>query len=399
MAIYQVTSTFEVPATWRETLMDKVRPGTEESPRNPRVLDLRHGSLRLPAFLPDATLGVVRSLDASDLLQCSVQAVQTNVFHLMQKPGSSTIKALGGLHRMFGWDRPIVTDSGGFQAYSLIRQNAKYGRLTDRGMIFRPEGSSRRYKFTPEKSTQLQIDYGADIVICLDDCTHVDEPRSAQEESIARTVKWAQRCKVEFERRLEQLHVAPEERPLLYAVVQGGGHRDLRQRCAKELLEIGFDGYGLGGWPLDNEGNLLTDIIGYTRELVPRDLPMHALGVGQPANIVTCARIGYRLFDSTMPTRDARHGRLYTFTVKPDSATLDGEWYSYTYIQDRKHIKADVPISPYCDCLCCARYSLAYLHHLFKIKDTLYHRLATMHNLRFMMQLMARLRALLDDGC
>ena len=398
VAIYQETGASEVPVSWRATRMSEERPQMKNRPGTQRVLDLRHGPLQLPVFLPDATLGVVRSLDATDLLQCGIQAVQTNVFHLMQKPGSSTIKALGGLHRAFGWERPIVTDSGGFQAYSLIRQNARYGSLTDRGILFRPEGSSRRYKFTPEKSTRLQIDYGADIVICLDDCTHVDESASAQVESVTRTIGWAKRCKAEFERRAEQLRTPPDERPLLFAVIQGGGDRQLRQRCAEELLQIGFDGFGFGGWPLDSEGNLLTEIIGYTRELIPVDLPMHALGVGQPASIVTCAGLGYDLFDSTMPTRDARHGRLYTFTADPGSATFDGDWYSYKYIQDRKHIKADVPISPYCDCLCCARYSLAYLHHLFKIRDSLFHRLATMHNLTFMVQLLARIRALLAEG-
>jgi len=172
----------------------------------------------------------------------------------------------------------------------------------------------------------------------------------------------------------------------------------LRKRCAEELLEMGFDGFGLGGWPLDSEGNLLIDIIAYVRELIPAEWPTHALGVGQPANIVACANIGYDLFDSSMPTRDARHGRLYTFADDPASSSLEGEWYSYVYIGDRKYIRANLPISPYCDCLCCAKYSLAYLHHLFRIKDTLFYRLATMHNLRFMTQLMARLRASLSDG-
>jgi queuine tRNA-ribosyltransferase len=359
------------------------------------ALQLAHGRLRLPVFLPDATRGVVRSLDSGDLLTCGVQAVQMNVFHLMQKPGSSVIKATGGLHNLFGWDLPIVTDSGGFQVYSLIRQNAKYGKITERGMIFRPESSRRRVNLTPEKSIQLQVSYGADIAICLDDCTHVDEPLSAQQQSVDRTIKWAKRCKAEFQRSMGQRQLPEGHTPLLFAVVQGGGHRDLRKRCAEELLEIGFDGFGLGGWPLDSEGNLLLETIAYIRDLIPAELTLHALGVGQPANVVACARIGYDLFDSTMPTRDARHGRLYTFTMDPASTKLEGEWYSYLYINDSQHIRANVPISPYCDCPCCSSYSLAYLHHLFRVKDTLFYRLATMHNLRFMMQLMARLRALL----
>jgi len=350
--------------------------------------------LPLPAFLPDATLGVVRAVDSRDLERCEVQAVVMNTFHLMQHPGSSTIQALGGLHRMCAWPHPIMTDSGGFQAYSLIRQNPKNGSLTDKGIIFRSEGSDRKFNLSPEKCIQLQIGYGADIVVCLDDCTHVDAPLSVQEESVKRTIDWARRCKAEFQRLVEQKRLEVKDRPLLFAVIQGGGSRDLRKRCADALLEIGFDGFGYGGWPLDSEGNLLTDIIAYTRELVPPHLPMHALGVGHPANVVACARMGYALFDSAMPTRDARHGRLYAFTSDAPSLSAEpkGEWLSYVYVNDDKHTKNDAPVSPFCDCLCCSNYSLGYLHHLFKINDALFLRLATIHNLRFMTQLTKRLR-------
>ena len=365
------------------------------APRTPWSLNLPHGQVALPLFLPDATQGVVRGLDASDLQTVGVDALQMNVFHLMQKPGSSTIKALGGLHEMFGWPRPIVTDSGGFQIYSLIHENPKYGTLTDRGMIFRPEGSERRFQLTPEKSVQLQLEYGADIVVCLDDCTDVDQPGNEQLASVQRTVKWAKRCRAEFDRLLDAKHFT--QRPLLFAVVQGGGDFELRRRCAEELLAIGFDGYGLGGWPLDSKGQLLLDVITWTRELIPPAFPLHALGVGQPANVVACARLGYGLLDSTMPTRDARHGRLLRFDEDPASSSLSGEWFSHVYIQDEKHIRSSQPISPTCDCLCCQHYSLAYLHHLFRVGDSLFFRLATLHNLRFMMQLVARLRSLLAN--
>src|SRR5574340_668798 len=163
------------------------------------TLQLPHGHLRLPAFLPDATLGVVRSVDSVDLERCGIEAVVMNTFHLMQRPGSSTINALGGLHAMSGWPHPIITDSGGFQAYSLIRQNAKYGNINDRGITFQPENSERKFHLTPEKSIQLQISYGADIVICLDDCTHVDDSFEVQQESVRRTIEWAGHCKREFE--------------------------------------------------------------------------------------------------------------------------------------------------------------------------------------------------------
>ncbi len=359
-------------------------------PDSPDLLVTLHGLLPLPAFLPDATQGVVRALDAQDLLACGVPALQTNVFHLMQKPGTSTVQALGGLHRMMGWGRPIVTDSGGFQAYSLIRQDPRSGRLSDRGLAFRPEGAPRKFQFTPEKSIQLQVGYGADILICLDDCTHPEDPPAVQEESVRRTVAWARRCRAEFDRLVQEKRLAAGKRPLLLAVVQGGASLSLRRRCAEELLAIGFDGYGYGGWPLDGAGNLLAEVFAFLRELIPRRFPLHALGVGHPAHVAACVRMGYGLLDSVMPTRDARHGRLYVWN---GPAGLSGDSFSYLYVGDNRHIKAAGPVSPYCDGPCCRRYSLGYLHHLFKLGDGLYQRLATMHNLRFMAQLMERLGA------
>lgn len=343
----------------------------------------------MPVFLPDATFGVVRSVDAADLEQCGVQALVMNTFHLMQSPGSSTIQSLGGLHQMSGWRRPIVTDSGGFQAYSLIHQNPKNGTLTDRGILFRAEGTDRKIQLTPEKTVQLQISYGADVVICLDDCTHADADLEIQRESVRRTVDWASRGKIEFERLAQEKQLAP--RPLLFAVIQGGGSRELRRACAEALLEIGFDGFGFGGWPLDSQGRLLADILAYVRELVPPAFPVHALGVGHPRNVAECARMGYGLFDSAMPTRDARHGRLYAFTDS-DAEPHDGaDGFAFVYAGDDKHIKASRPVDAHCDCACCARYSLGYLHHLFKLNDSLYFRLATMHNVRFMTRLIDRL--------
>ena len=357
------------------------------------TLQLAHGIIRLPAFLPDATLGTVRSVDATDLTRCQVQAVVMNTFHLTQRPGSSTVQALGGLHEMSGWQRPIFTDSGGFQAYSIIRQNPKNGQLTNKGITYRPDGAARKFHLTPEKAIQLQLSYGADVVFCLDDCTHAGEPADVQLESVERTIAWARRSKEEFCRVVEQKRIPPAQRPLLFAVIQGGKSRDLRKRCAEELLLMGFDGFGYGGWPLDEAGNLLADTIAFTRELVPREVPMHALGVGHPDNIVACAGMGYNLFDSAMPTRDARHGRLSVFTLDPTTEDLTEGWFSYVYIQDKTHIKAKSPLSGFCDCLCCSNYSLGYLRHLFKLGDGSYKRLATIHNLRFVTMLMSNLRS------
>ncbi len=364
-----------------------------------RILRLPHGELHLPVFLPDATLGVVRAVDALDVEQVGTQGLVMNVFHLMQKPGSSTIHALGNLHAMAGWNRPIITDSGGFQAYSLIRQNPRAGRISDQGIRFKPEGAEREFQLSPEKSVQLQMSYGADVVICLDDCTHVEDPPEEQRLSVDRTIKWARRCKDEFTRQLRQRkRSVVEERPLLFAVVQGGGHLDLRRECAEALLEIGFDGYGYGGWPLDGAGHLLEEMLRFTRSVIPAEFPMHALGVGQPENVLACFRMGYEIFDSALPTRDARVGRLYVWATDPGSGPVmfENKWWSYLYIDDDKHIKSNNPISPGCDCLTCTRYSIGYLRHLHKCGDMLFFRLATIHNLRFMVQLMQALRASRD---
>jgi queuine tRNA-ribosyltransferase len=181
-----------------------------------------------------------------------------------------------------------------------------------------------------------------------------------------------------------------EARPLLFGVIQGGQSPELRRRCAHELLEIGFDGFGFGGWPYDSEFNLIVDTLALTRELVPRTIPLHALGVGHPRSIVACARLGYQLFDSSLPTRDARQGRLYTFLeATPSIEGDDADWLDMLYIKDEKHVRSKEPISPYCTQICCTRYSRAYLNHLFVLKDAAYVRLATLHNLSFMQKLVS----------
>jgi len=361
-----------------------------------RALILPHGTLRYPVFLPDATFGVVRTVDAADLEMVGIEGVVMNTFHLMQKPGSDVIRALGGLHPMSGWNRPIITDSGGFQAYSLIRQNPKFGRMDSRGITFQPEGGSRKYQLTPEKAIQLQMSYDSDVVICLDDCTHVDAPAAEQRTSVSRTIALAKRSKAEFLRLVEQKRMSNETRPRIFAVIQGGGIPELRRECAEALLEIGFDGFGFGGWPLDGEGRLITEILAYTRSLVPAVFPMHALGIGHPENLLECYRLGYEIFDCAMPTRDARHNRLYGFN-QPSTALLaglQGDWLQYIYLNDEKYIRADLPVSAGCDCPVCSRYSIGYLRHLFKLGDPLHLRLATLHNLRFMTQLTERIRSL-----
>ena len=301
------------------------------------ALILPHGELPLPAYLPDATLGAVRAVDSRDLAACGIRGVVMNTFHLMQHPGSSTVQALGGLHAMSGWDGPILTDSGGFQAYSLIRQNARYGSLTDNGIVFRPEGGGRKLLLTPEKCIQLQFAYGSDILMCLDDCTHVDDDLAEQRLSVRRTIDWAARCRREYERQVRQRKLGERERPLLFGVIQGGGSEELRAECASALLEIGFDGYGYGGWPLDAEGNLLENLLAYTRSLVPAQYPMHARAWAIPR---AWRPVSTPVTNSSIRRcpRDARQGRLYT---AGGGAPGDASGFRY-YLRDTSTSKTGV---------------------------------------------------------
>ncbi len=355
-----------------------------------KTFSTSHGTIALPAFLPDATFGQVRGLDAQDLAACGVQAVMMNSYHLMQKPGTTVISSLGSLHAFSGWQGPIFTDSGGFQAYSLIRQNSNFGTFSDNGILLKDTARKKKIELTPEKSMQIQWKLGADVLFCLDDCTHVDDVDSEQLLSVDRTVRWAKRCKQEFQSLQEQSKKEEDKQRKLFAVVQGGGSHKHRKYCADHLLEIGFDGYGYGGWPLDKDGNLVEDMVSYTRELIPPQFPMHALGIGHPYYLVRTYQLGYQLFDCAMPTRDARHGRLYR--VRGNISTQDYQWLEYIYAQDEKHIRDQEPIDSTCSCPVCQHYSMGYIHHLHQINETLFIRLATMHNLFFMTRIIRHLR-------
>lgn len=361
----------------------------------PTELITRHGRVPLPAFFPDGTRGVVRTVDAQDLRRCGVPGIVVNTLHLTTAPGVGLIKSQGGIHAFMGWDGAVISDSGGFQAMSMIRENARYGRVDDAGIMFVNVDTSERskLKLTPEKSIQIQFALGSDIIVCLDDCPNPDADREAVEAAVRRTVAWAQRCRAEYDRQLDNRQLGPDERPLLFAVIQGGFDRALRQRCAEGVVPLGFDGFGLGGWPLDAENRLAVDILAYTAELMPDDRPKYALGVGSPEHIIRCVELGYTLFDCVLPTRDARHHRLYVWCEADD-----GLAYDYVYIRDARYKRDSRPVSAWCDCHCCAHYSRSYLHHLFEIGDALAWRLATIHNLRFYTQLMSKLQRKFRDG-
>jgi queuine tRNA-ribosyltransferase len=359
----------------------------------PTVVETAHGPLTLPVYFPDATRGVVRTVDSRDLEACGVRGLVVNVFHLSSRPGTGLIKQAGGIHEFMNWPHPVASDSGGFQLMSMIRENSKYGTVTRRGIHFTDmDGDRRKVLFTPERSIRLQFDLGSDLVVCLDDCPSPDASPAEVQTSVERTIHWAERCRQEFDRQLKTRGRRTEHRPLLFGVIQGGYDRATRRQCAEALLPLGFDGVGFGGWPLTPEGELAEDILAFTAGLVPDHLPRFALGVGKPEHIVRCYQMGWRIFDCVLPTRDARHGRLYVWNAPSlDQVSLsDPDFYRFVYIRDEKHKRQRGPLFADCDCPCCRHYSLGYLHHLFDVDDPLGLRLATLHNLRFYTQVLER---------
>lgn len=348
-----------------------------------------HGAVRLPAFFPDATYGAIRAAGFDDAIAAGVPGLVMNTFHLYQRPGAKLVKALGGLHRFCGWPGAILTDSGGFQLFSLIRENPSYGEIRAGEIIFRPD-SGGKLTFTPEKCIQAQFQLGSDILMALDLCTHPDDPEDAQRRSVELTVAWAGRCRREF----DKLASGRGEKPLLFGIVQGGGDRALRLECGERLRAIGFDGFGFGGWPLRADGTLHEESLRYAAEAMDPEKPRYAMGVGRPEEIVRCFDMGYTLFDCVIPTREARHQRLYAFREGCDrpEALRSGPFYRFHYCLDDVHARDPRPVDEGCDCPLCARLSRAYLHHLFKLGDAQAMRLATAHNLRFYQRLMALLR-------
>ena len=355
-------------------------------------LATRRGTFAVPTFLPDATRAGVRGTSSQDLRDAGIEGVVVNAFHLLRRPGARVVQAAGGIHQFMDWSGPILSDSGGFQVWSLIRQDPSRGVIRDNEVIFREPETGEKWNLTPERVIGMQLQIGADILVCLDDCTDAEAPDAEQERSVERTVRWARRCREELDRQLAQRREA--EPPLLFAVVQGGGIESLRRQCATELAAIGFDGYGFGGWPLAADGTLLSDSMRWVAESLPDGAAKHALGIGRPDHVVTAFALGYSIFDCALPTRDARHGRLYAFRDGWASRRpAPGDpFYRAVRIHDQPFRVDHGPIEEGCDCPVCARYSAAYLHHLFKVGDISAERLATLHNLRFYVRLFELLR-------
>lgn len=351
--------------------------------KNSRTGELHtaHGVVNTPFFMPIATRAAVKNLSPEELKKIGSEIILSNTYHLMLQPGIGVIKQAGGLHNFMNWKGPILTDSGGFQVFSL----AKHRKITEKGVEFIDPIWHKKHLLTPEKAIDIQLNLGSDIIMALDECTEFDSPRKYYEQSVDLTTRWAKRCKDYFARNVD---LEKKKRPLLFGIVQGGLHKDLREKSARELVKIGFDGYAIGGSETVMAPEKMFDSLKYAIKNLPEDKPRYYMGVGKPRDIVNAVRMGVDMFDCVIPTREARHKKLFVWSGKD----LSADFYKELNIENQEY-KADFkPIDPLCECYACKNYSRAYARHLFKTGENLALRLASIHNLWFYLELMRKLR-------
>lgn len=361
---------------------------------NQKQFRSKAGNFNLPIFFPDATRAVVRTIDSDDIKATKTPGILVNTYHLYRELGSRVLKKFGGISQFMVWGGAVISDSGGFQVMSLAKRGTKQGKVTDEGVTFYPE-AKKKILLTPEKSIQYQMLLNTDLIVVLDDFTPRGVSKKIAKTTVKRTVLWAKRCKDEYNKICEKKGLTKENRPYLIGVVQGGDYLDLRRDCATQLAEIGFDGFGYGGWPIDLEGNFNYGVAQLIADKAPEGYLLYGLGIGKPDEIVNLHKMGYQIFDCVLPTRDARHRRLYVYEAdSTEQIDLEGPKFYSFYVPDKQKYYSDKkPVSTACDCLLCTKYSRAYLAHLFRINDMSAMRLATIHNLRFYSILMEKLRS------
>ena len=359
--------------------------------KTPKTIKTCHGRLMAPFFMPDATRGFIKLLDNNELNKVGVKPIVVNTFHLYLQPGLKIIKRAGGIHKFMDWDGPLLSDSGGYQIFSLIHRNSKMGKIYDDKVIFRSPLNGSKHELTPEKSIQIQFDLGVDMMVCLDDCPPNDFDRAGLAKSVDRTIAWASRCRIEYDKQIKKRKLKVGKRPLLFSVIQGGAELDLRKYCAEELIKIGFDGYGFGARPVDKDGKFLGKVLQYTADLIPKDSLRFALGIGLPEDIVRCSEMGWDMFDCVIPTREGRHGRLF-FWKKIRKLSNTKNFYKTININNAKFTKDFSVINKDSKTPELRNYTKAYLHHLFKLKEPLGQKLASLNNLEFYIDLMASLK-------
>lgn len=335
------------------------------------------GVVPTPIFMPVGTRAAVKALRSRDLHELDAHIILANTYHLYLRPGTGVLEEMGGLHRFAAWDRPILTDSGGFQVYSLEGLRG----IDERGVTFRSHIDGSSHSFTPESVVEMQRAIGSDIAMVLDECPPGTAPREYQERSMKRSMLWAARARAHH---LQQrwAYGFPQAQ---FGIVQGGTHLDLRTWSVEALLSVGFDGYAIGGLAVGEATETMYEVVEHTTPLLPADQPRYLMGVGTPQNLLECIARGVDMFDCVMPTRNARNGTLFTSAGKLN-------------LRNARHRTDERPVDEQCDCETCRTVSRAYLRHLFNVDEITGLTLATLHNVRFYLRLMEMARAHIADG-
>ena len=345
------------------------------------VFTCAHGTVQTPVFMNVGTQGAIKgAVSAHDLKEIGCQVELSNTYHLHLRPGDGVVKEMGGLHKFMDWSGPILTDSGGFQVFSL----SGLRKITEEGVTFASHIDGRRVFMGPEESMRIQSNLGSDIAMAFDECVANPSTREYVKPSCERTLRWLARCKEEHDR-LNSLPDTVNPHQMLFGINQGGIYPDLCVWHMKETAKIDCDGYAIGGLAVGEPTQTMYDIIDAVEPHMPKDKPRYLMGVGTPSNIIEAVARGVDFFDCVMPARNARHGKLYT-------------WEGTLNIKNEKYKTDPTPIDPTCTCPACSSFSRAYLRHLFAAGEMLAMRLAVLHNLHFYNELMVRIRAALDEG-
>lgn len=340
-----------------------------------------HGTIETPVFMNVGTSAAIKGgISTMDLKDVKCQVELSNTYHLHVRPSDDLIYEMGGLHKFFNWDRPILTDSGGFQVFSL----AKLRKISEHGVQFNSHVDGKRIFMGPEESMRIQSHLGSTIAMAFDECVENPAPYQYVKASEERTVRWLRRCRAELDR-LNSLDTTVNKHQMLFGINQGGTYKDLRIRNMQAISEIECDGYAIGGLAVGEDADTMYEIIETVEPYMPVDKPRYLMGVGTPQNIVEAVYRGVDFFDCVMPSRNARHGNLFT-------------WEGKMNIVNEQYAKDPRPISESCDCPACRHYSRSYIRHLFKAKEALGMRLAVLHNLYFYNDLMQKIRDALDEG-
>jgi queuine tRNA-ribosyltransferase len=347
-------------------------------------LDTAHGVVDTPAFMPVGTAGSVKAVSHDTLERLGAHIILANTYHLYLRPGHELIRSLGGLHRFMSWERALLTDSGGFQVFSL----SDLRKITEEGVSFRSHLDGSSHLFTPERSIEIQIALGADIIMAFDECTEYPADRSRSRESMEMTLRWAKRSRDYFEAHKHEVPWPENEEQrtqALFGIVQGGMYPELRRECAERMLELDFPGYAIGGLSVGEPRDKTVEIIAATLELLPKDKPRYVMGVGYPDEIAQYAAMGVDMMDCVLPTRAARHGLLFTSEGRMN-------------IKNTRYAQDQGPPDPRCRCIVCSRYTRAYLRHLFVSAEPLAAVLNTVHNLAFYLDTMRSVRHAIQLG-